>query len=192
MFYRILWERWGIPDWQVCVYPPKAWHGPLTRVLNVWVAPLTGATPFLLAQERCAKEGHPAYGFRFAQLPSLRCRSGGRLTWAIPGPLSGAAVGISPHPCGSSPSATPALGPLTGPRSRACEISTGSSSRRLFFALALALAFELRSRRRRQNPLQEAEWNRRVRGRTGSLERHGCRESRDGPGMALRGVPLER
>ena len=28
-------------------------------MLSVWVAPLTGATPFLLAQERCAKEGHP-------------------------------------------------------------------------------------------------------------------------------------
>jgi len=24
------------------------------------------------------------------------------------------------------------------------------------------------------------------------VERHGCRESRDGPGMALHGVPLER
>ena len=31
----------------------------MPRVLSVWVAPLTGATPFLLAQERCAKEGHP-------------------------------------------------------------------------------------------------------------------------------------
>jgi len=40
-----------------------------------------------------------------------------------------------------------------------------------------------------QSPLQKAERNRCVEGRAGSIERHGCRESRDGPGMALRGGP---
>jgi hypothetical protein len=111
---------------RLCAVRHMALHGRLSRLLNVWVAPLTGATPFLLAQERCAKEGHPTSGFRFAQLPSLRRCSGGRLTWAIPGPLSlsarascfalpPASMQSSPHPCGSSPYATPPLGLLTGP-----------------------------------------------------------------------------
>ena len=118
------------PDWQLCAYRPMAWQGPLTRVLNVWVAPLTGATPFLLAQERCAKEGHPTSGFRFAQLPSLRCCSGGRLTWAIPGPLR-----LSPHPCGSSPYATPPLGLLTGSGRELARRPQDRTRRRLVFCL---------------------------------------------------------
>jgi len=78
--------------------------------------------------------------------------------------------------------------PPDGTGARACEISTGSS----LAASAFAFAFELRSHRRRPSPpLQEAEWNRHVRGRAGSHERHGCRESCDGPGTALRSMPLE-
>src|SRR5690606_28752393 len=61
-------------------------------------------------RESNQREGHP--GIRVwpaARLPSLRRCSGGRLTRAILGPLS-----LSPHPCGSSPYATPPLGLLTG------------------------------------------------------------------------------
>ena len=115
----------------LCAYRRRTWHGPLPCVLNVWVAPLTGATPFLLAQERCANEGHPAYGFRFAQLPSLRCCSGVRLTWAIPGPLS-----LSPHPCGSSPCATPPLGLLTGPGRELAIFPLDQIRRRLLLLLS--------------------------------------------------------
>jgi len=99
------------------------------------VTPLRSVS--LLAQERCAKEGHPTSGFRFAQLPSLRCRSGGRLTRAIPGPLSGAAIGISPHPCGSSPCATPTLGLLTGPDRELARFPQSRTRRRLFLLLLL-------------------------------------------------------
>ena len=162
----------------LCALRHMAWHGRLSRVLDVLVAPLTGATPFLLAQERCAKEGHPTFGFRFAQLPSLRCRSGGRLTWAIPGPLS-----LSPHPCGSSPYATPPLGLLTGPGREPARFPQNRVRRRLFLLLLLSC-----------DRIGDAQIPfRRPSGITvEGVERHGCRESCDGPGMALRSVPLER
>jgi len=83
---------------------------------------------------RCA---HPS-GQPAAVTP-LRRRSGGRLTWAIPGPLSGAAIGISPHPCGSSPYATPPLGLLKGIGSRACEISGRSKSVAFGFCSSTAM-----------------------------------------------------
>jgi len=160
---------------------PMAWHYPLPRRLNLCVAPLTGATPFLLAQERCAKEGHPDI------------RVSLRETSLAPAPLRGPAY--MGHPWPNKPlAASMRLAPLhdtsarppDGTGARACEISTGSS------LAASAFAFELRSHRRRpSHPLQEAEWNRHVRGRAGSHERHGCRESCDGPGTALRSVLLE-
>jgi hypothetical protein len=61
--------------------------------------------------------GQPAAVTPLRCVSSLRCRSGGRLTWAVPGPLS-----LSPHPCGSLPYATPPLGLLKGTGSRACVI----------------------------------------------------------------------
>jgi hypothetical protein len=71
---------------------------------------------FVCAKKSKQKKAPPASGSRCARLPSLRCRSGGRLTRAIPGPLS-----LSPHPCGSLPYATtPTLGLLTGSL-RACR-----------------------------------------------------------------------
>ena len=61
-------------------------------------------------RESNQREGHPDIRvWPAARLPSLRCCSGGRLTRAILGPLS-----LSPHPCGSSPYATPPLGLLKG------------------------------------------------------------------------------
>ena len=69
-------------------------------------------------RESNQREGHP--GIRVwpaARLPSLRRCSGGRLTRAILGPLS-----LSPHPCGSSPYATPPLGLLTGNGVRASSL----------------------------------------------------------------------
>ena len=70
-----------------------------------------------LPKKGVPKKGTPTSGFRCAKLPSLRCCSGGRLTRAVPGPLS-----LSPHPCGSLPYATPQLGLLKGTGSRACVI----------------------------------------------------------------------
>ena len=65
-------------------------------------------------RESNQREGHPDIRvWPPARLPSLRRCSGGRLTRAILGPLS-----LSPHPCGSSPYATPPLGLLTGNRIR--------------------------------------------------------------------------
>ena len=74
----------------------------------------------LFAQRKVSKRKRtPTSGFGgcAAKLPSFRCRSGGRLTRAIHGPLS-----LSPHPCGSSPCATPPLGLLTGTRAPRCLV----------------------------------------------------------------------
>ncbi|VXB97352.1 hypothetical protein PSEUDO8AS_40343 [Pseudomonas sp. 8AS] len=71
---------------------------------------------FVCAKKSKQKKAHP--GIRpcaSLRVPSFRCHSGGRLTRAIPGPLS-----LSPHPCGSSPCATPPLGLLTGTRAPSC------------------------------------------------------------------------
>ena len=72
-------------------------------------------------RESNQREGHP--GIRVwpaARLPSLRCCSGGRLTRAIPGPLSGA-----PSPLTASmrlaPCATAPLGLLAGSESESPE-----------------------------------------------------------------------
>ncbi|RAR40279.1 hypothetical protein DP092_02510 [Pseudomonas sp. MDMC224] len=73
----------------------------------------------MLAQERCAKEGHPDIRVSLRETSLAPALLRGRLTRAIPGPLS-----LSPHPCGSLPYATPPLGLLKGTRSRACVIST--------------------------------------------------------------------
>ena len=71
--------------------------------------------------------------------------------------------------------ATPPLDPLTG-----TDFESPESSLVLFASSA-------RTGRRPTAPF------RRVSGiAEEGVERHGCRESRDGPGMALRGVPLER
>ena len=73
-----------------------------------------------LHAQRESNQRESAPGIRVwpaARLPSLRCRSGGRLTRAVPGPLS-----LSPHPCGSSPCATPPLGLLTGTRAPSCRV----------------------------------------------------------------------
>ncbi len=123
-------------------------------------------------RESNQREGHP--GIRVwpaARLPSLRRCSGGRLTRAILGPLS-----LSPHPCGSFPYATPPLGLLT-------RIGVRVARR---FERHLSVFFCRVS----------SDTNRPFRRVSGiaveGVERHGCRESRGGPGMALRGVPLER
>jgi hypothetical protein len=72
----------------------------------------TASNFLLLAQEKVTKEkGTPAFGFAgcAGKLPSLRHCFGGRFARAIHGPAN-----LSPHPCGSSPYATPPLGLLTG------------------------------------------------------------------------------
>ncbi len=174
----------------------------------------------LLAQERCAKEGHPDI------------RVSLRETSLVPAPLRGPAYMGHPwpiKPLAASMRLVPlhdtSTRPPDGTGARACKISTGSSSAASVFAFAL----ELRSNRRRQSPSVRrmgdaspvhrpviARWMKRASStlRTGELpaiqggaqspsrranaivveevERHGCRESRDGPWMALRGVPLER
>ena len=61
-------------------------------------------------------------------------RSGGRLTRAVHGPLS-----LSPHPCRSSPYATPKFGLLKGTGPRACEISGRSKSVAFGFCSSTAM-----------------------------------------------------
>ena len=137
----------------------------------------------LLAQERCAKEGHPDI------------RVSLRETSLAPAPFRGPAYKGRPwpfKPLAASMRLAPLHGtstrPPDGTGARACEIFTGSSSAASVFAFSL----ELRSHRRHPIPLQEAEWNHHVRGRAGSHERHGCRESCDGRGRLGRDGPSER
>lgn len=104
-------------------------------------------------RESNQREGHP--GIRIwpaARLLSLWRCSGGRFTRAILGPLCGGRLALSPHPCGSSPYATPPLGLLTGIGVRVARESFG-----LFIS-------SVRTGRRHQPPLQEGERNRRGRG----------------------------
>ena len=136
----------------------------------------------LLAQERCAKEGHTdiRVSLRSTSLAPAPLR--GPAYMGLPWPIKPLAASMRLVPLRNTSTRPP-----DGTGARACEISTGASSAASVFAFAL----ELRSNRRRPSPLQEAEWNHHVRGRAGSHERHGCRESCDGPGRALRSVPLE-
>jgi len=65
-----------------------------------------------LARESNQREDHPDIRvWPAARLPSLQCCSGGRLH---PWPFMRGHLALSPHPCGSSPYATPPLGLLTG------------------------------------------------------------------------------
>ncbi len=142
----------------LCAHRLLTWHYPLPSALSVWVAPLTGATPFLLAQERCAKEGHPDI------------RVSLRETSLAPALLRGPAY--MGHPWPIKPlAASMRLIPLRNTSTRPPEGDRGASLRNLreiklggVCAFAFAFALESRSHRRRLNPLQEAEWNRRGRG----------------------------
>ena len=169
----------------MCVSLIGSSHYPLPRLLNHCVAPLTGATPFLLAQERCAKEGHPDIRVSLRETPLAPAPLRGPAYMGHPWPIKRGRHRYLAASMRLAPLRNTSTRPPDGTGARACKISTGSSS------AASVFAFELRSHRRRPSPLQEAEWNRHVRGRAGSHERHGCRESCDGPGMALRSVPLE-
>jgi len=109
--------------------------GMASHALMFCVAPPRARHFFLLArggrpEKVTKKKGTPASGSRCARLPSLRHCSGDRRTWAIPGPLR-----LSPHPCGSSPSAVPALGLLTGDLARGwkCVVSELERTRKRIF-----------------------------------------------------------
>ena len=170
------------PDWQVCVsVNGLAW--PINACAGRLGCAPHGRHTFLACPRKVCQR----------RAPDIRVSL--RSTSLAPVPLRGPAYKGRPwpfKPLAASMRLVPlrntSTRPPDGTWSRACEISAGSS----LVASVFAFAFRLRSHRRRPNPLQEAEWNHRVRGRTGSLERHGCCESPDGPGMALRGVPLER
>jgi len=145
------------PDWQVCVRIAIG----LARSITESTEPLCCAPYGRHTLIRCAHPSGQPFGcysasLRFLAPAPLR----GRLIRAIPGPLSGAAIGISPHPCGSSPYAPPPLGLLTGPERELARFPRAQAQRRLFLLFAL----ELRSYKRRPCPLQEAEWNHRGRG----------------------------
>ncbi len=163
----------------MCAYHLLASHYPLPCLLDHCVAPLTGATPFLLAQERCAKEGHPDIRVSLRETSLALATLRGPAYMGRPWPIKPLAASMRLVPLHDTSARPP-----DGTGARAFNIPTGSSSAASVFAFAFA--FELRSHRRRPIPLQEAEWNRHVRGRAGGHERHGGRESCDGPGMALR------
>ena len=175
MVLRRVWRKCGLtPDWQVCV------RGAIGLALSITAStePLCCA-PYgrhtlirfahpsgqpaavtalrfvsLLAQERCAKEGHPDI------------RVSLRETSLAPAPLRGPAYMGHPwpiKPLAASMRLVPLCNTSTRPPDgtgvRVCKISTDSSSAASVFAFAL----EPRSYRRRPSPLQEAEWNHRGR-----------------------------
>jgi len=138
----------------LCAYRLLASHYPLPRLLNLCVSPLTGATPFLLAQERCAKEGHPDIRV------SLRSTS------LAPAPLRGPAYKGRPWPF-KPLAASMRLAPLRNTSTRPPHEDHVASLRHLrkikvgsvwLLLLKRDLADDA------QVPLQEAEWNHYVRG----------------------------
>jgi hypothetical protein len=138
----------------LCVYRLLAQHHPLPRALSVWVAPLTGATPFLLAQERCAKEGHPDIRVSLRETP------------LAPAPLRRPAYKGRPWPFKPF-AASMRLIPLRNTSTRhpegdlgvVCEIALQEQKPN-----ATDFDFAEMSQARELAPLQEAEWNHRGRG----------------------------
>ena len=167
---RILWRRQGLLTATRSSAPPTdfALHGE--------------SLSLVCPRESNQREGHPDIRvWPAARLPSFRCRSGGRLTRAIHGPLS-----LSPHPCGSSPCATPPLGLLTGTRAPRCLVVFLGAAR---IAPGWVPTWSVGTTKKGMQNFQ-ATPNAPFRRPNGiiaeGVERHGCRESRDGPGMALR------
>ncbi|PYC25883.1 hypothetical protein DMO17_09445 [Aquipseudomonas alcaligenes] len=76
--------------------------------LGHWFRP-AGRVTFSSRGKSNQKRLPPTSGPACGGVPSLHRRSRGRLTRAVPGPLS-----LSPHPCGSLPSATIPFGLLKG------------------------------------------------------------------------------
>ena len=161
----------------LCAYRLLTWHYPLPSPLSVWVAPLTGATPFLFAQERCAKEGHPDI------------RVSLRETSLAPAPLRGPAY--KGHPWPFKPfAASMRLIPLRNTSTRPPEGDQVASLRNLCGigiggVWPLPLLFNCDGTDDVQIPFRRPSGI-----AVEGVERHGCRESRDGPGMALLGVPV--
>ena len=139
----------------LCAHRLLTWHYPLPSALSVWVAPLTGATPFLLAQERCAKEGHPDIRVSLRETSLAPALLRGPAYMGHPWPIKPLAASMR-----LVPYATPPLGLLKGTGARACVIFAQLKLAASDFAFAL----QLRRYRQRPSPLQEAEWNRRGRG----------------------------
>jgi len=168
----------------LCAYRLLTWHYPLPSPLSVWVAPLTGATPFLLAQERCAKEGHPdiRVSLRETSLAPVLLRVPAYM--GHPWPIKrgrhrylAASMRLAPL---RNTSTRPPEGDQVASLRNLCGIGIGG-------VWSLPLLFICDGTDDVQIPF------RRPSGITvEGVERHGCRESGDGPGMALRSVPLER
>ena len=150
-----------------------------------------GATPFLLAQERCAKEGHPDI------------RVSLRETSLAPAPLRGPAYKGHPWPIKRGRhrylAASMRLAPLRNTSTRPPEGDRVASLRNLH-VIKLSGVWLLLFHRDLTDDAQIPF--RRPSGITvEGVERHGCRESCDGPWMALRqwaasgrapGVVMER
>ena len=145
-------------------------------MLSVWVAPLTGATPFLLAQERCAKEGHPDI------------RVSLRETSLVPALLRGPAY--MGHPWPIKPlAASMRLAPLRNTSTRPPEGDQVASLH--LWKIKVGSVWLLLLKRDLTDDAQ-VPFRRPSGIAVEGVERHGCRESHDGPGIALRGAPLER
>ena len=146
---------------------------PIAAPSNLPVSP-SWASYFLFApvrrptqRERNQRESAPdIWVWPTARRPSFRCSSGGLLTRAILGPLSL-----------SRPSR--ALIPLRNTSTRPSE---GIGVR-----VAYCLPAQTRGTRHHRIPFRRASGI-----VAEGVERHGCRESDDGPRMALRRAPLER
>ena len=134
------------------------------------IAPCTAPYFSLLVQSKVSKRNTPRHtGLRFAKTPLAPALLRGSSRRAILGPSR-----LIWHPCQMPLYAAPALGLLTGPVRRpkpCCSTEDRKSCRRA----------------RTNGPV------RRVSGiGVEGVERHGCRESCDGPWRALRSGPLEQ
>jgi len=135
----------------------------------------------LLAQERCAKEGHPTI------------RVSLRETSLAPALLRGPAYMGRPWPFKRGRhrylAASMRLVPLRNTSTRPPEGDQVASLRHLW-KIKVGSVWILLLRRDLKDDAQ-VPFRRPSEITVEGVERHGCRESRDGPGMALHGVPLE-
>ncbi len=169
------------PAWRIANYRP----GQTALVAPCW-APHFSCLPKKSKQKKAPR--HP--GLRFAQTPLAPALLRGSSRRAIHGPSF-----LIWHPCQMPLSTAPALGLLTGTvrlLNHLCRVENaacGFSTARGKGGQRCAVDHPTKNYRfaRTDSPV------RRVSGiGAEGVERHGCRERRDGTRMSLRDVPLER
>ena len=153
------------------------------------------------SRERESNQRESAPGIRVSlrSTPLAPVLLRGSSRWASPGPSF-----LVWHPCQTPLSTAPMLGLLTGFGDRVVWAICGQQKQKSKSIAAMGRSYGFIACRagetRHAFCFSTSDFTddakRPIRRPSGivaeGVERHGCRESRDGPGMALRGVPLEQ